>query len=144
MHTPMPCRMPEALAGLLLAAALLSGCSTTPPMAIDNSLLPPNPPATLGNDTGNGSGPGGQQKTVDEQLTELEEVLASSTASFSLGKGDVLSISVYDEPDLTLDSVPVRPDGSSTSCLPTTRPTPIRSPTHGLSLIHISEPTRLC
>ena len=109
MHTPMPCRMPEALAGLLLAAALLSGCSTTPPVAIDNSLLPPNPPATLGNDTG--SGPGGQQKTVDEQLTELEEVLASSAASFSLGKGDVLSISVYDEPDLTLDSVPVRPDG---------------------------------
>ena len=24
MHTPMPCRMPESLAGLLLAAALLS------------------------------------------------------------------------------------------------------------------------
>jgi len=113
MHIPMHCKMPESLAGLLLAATLLSGCATTPPSAVDNSLLPPNPPPSTTNDgdTGSGVGPGGQQKTVEEQLAELDQVLAASTASFSLGKGDVLSISVYDEPDLTLDSVPVRPDG---------------------------------
>jgi polysaccharide export outer membrane protein len=109
MHIPMHCKMPESLAGLLLAATLLSGCATTPPSAVDNSLLPPNPPPSTTND--GDTGPGGQQKTVEEQLAELEEVLASSTASFSLGKGDILSISVYDEPDLTLESVPVRPDG---------------------------------
>ncbi len=113
MYIPMPCKMPESLAGLLLAAALLSGCAATPPAAIDNSLLPPNPPPSLASsdETGTGIGPGGQQKTVEEQLAELEQVLASSQASFQLGKGDILSISVYDEPDLTLDSVPVRPDG---------------------------------
>lgn len=113
MNTPMPCRMHESLAGLLLAAALLSGCAAIPPAVVDNSLLPPDPPPTLANDAdnGNGLGPGGQQKTVEEQLAELDQVLASSQASFSLGKGDVLSISVYDEPDLTLDTVPVRPDG---------------------------------
>jgi polysaccharide export outer membrane protein len=109
MPIPMHCKMPESLAGLLLAATLLSGCATTPPSAVDNSLLPPNPPPSTTND--GDTGPSGQQKTVEEQLAELEEVLASSTASFSLGKGDILSISVYDEPDLTLESVPVRPDG---------------------------------
>ena len=108
MHIPMPCRMPESLTGLLLAAALLSGCATNPPPGVGNGLLPPNPPAKHAGDS---NGPASQKKTVEEQLTELEQILASSEASFQLGKGDVLSISVYDEADLTLDSVPVRPDG---------------------------------
>jgi len=108
MHIPMPCRMPESLTGLLLAAAMLSGCATNPPPGVGNGLLPPNPPAKHAGDS---NGPASQKKTVEEQLTELEQILASSDASFQLGKGDVLSISVYDEADLTLDSVPVRPDG---------------------------------
>ena len=112
MHIPTPCRMPESLAGLLLATVLLSGCAGTPPLTVDNGLLPPNPPASPSMDgDADGNGPGSKQKTVGEQLAELEQVLSSSKASFVLGKGDVLSISVYDEPDLTLDAVPVRPDG---------------------------------
>ena len=111
MTIPMPCRMPESLATLLLAAALLSGCASTPPLTADSGLLPPNPPVDLARNTPEGAIPENQKKTVEEQLAELDQVLASSSASFQLGKGDILSISVYDEPDLTLDSVPVRPDG---------------------------------
>jgi len=112
MDIPMPCRMPESLTGLLLLVALLSGCASAPPLPPGNDLPPPNPPATLDtNSAGEGSDPASRQKTVDEQLAELEQILASTVASFHLGKGAVLSISVYDEPDLTLESVPVRPDG---------------------------------
>mgnify|MGYP001819143275 CR=1 FL=1 len=112
MQSPMPCRMRDALAGLALAV-LLGGCATTPPLPADSDLLPPDPPATLENGSDAGGGPEAinRQKTVEEQLADLEQSLADNTASFKLGKGDVLSISVYDEPDLTLDSVPVRPDG---------------------------------
>ena len=112
MQSPMPCRMRDALAGLALAV-LLGGCATTPPLPADSDLLPPNPPATLENGSDAGGGPEAinRQKTVEEQLADLEQALTENTASFTLGKGDVLSISVYDEPDLTLDSVPVRPDG---------------------------------
>ena len=112
MRSPMPCRMRDALAGLALAV-LLGGCATTPPLPADSDLLPPNPPATLENGSDADGGPEAinRQKTVEEQLADLEQALADNTASFKLGKGDVLSISVYDEPDLTLDSVPVRPDG---------------------------------
>ena len=111
MTIPMPCRMPESLTALLLAAALLSGCASTPPLTADSGLVAPNPPADLARDTPESVVPENQKKTVEEQLAELDQVLASSSASFQLGKGDILSISVYDEPDLTLDSVPVRPDG---------------------------------
>ena len=111
MTIPMPCRMPESLATLLLAAALLSGCASTPPLTADSGLLPPNPPVDLARNTPEGAVAENQKKTLEEQLAELDQVLASSSADFQLGKGDILSISVYDEPDLTLDSVPVRPDG---------------------------------
>ena len=112
MQTPMPCRMRDSLAGLALVV-LLGGCATTPPLPAEGDLLPPNPPATLGNGGDAGEGPEAlnRQKSVEEQLADLEQALAANEASFQLGKGDVLSISVYDEPDLTLDSVPVRPDG---------------------------------
>ena len=108
MQIPMHSRMPESLAGLLLAAALLGGCAGTPPLPADSNIVPPNPPESL---AGQEPELAKRQKTVEEQLAELEQILASTDASFYLGKGDVLSISVYDEPDLSLESVPVRPDG---------------------------------
>ena len=113
MHHPRPSRTAESFAGLLLAALMLGGCASTPPPYVDTGLLPPNPPASLARDSSanDSAGPASQQKTVEQQLAELEQFLAASDASFHLGKGDVLSISVYDEPDLTLESVPVRPDG---------------------------------
>lgn len=50
-------------------------------------------------------------RTVEQQLQELNAIVAASVADFSLGKGDVLAVSVYDEPDLSVDGIPVRPDG---------------------------------
>ena len=113
MYIPMLSRMPESLVGLLLAAALLSGCSATPPLPVDSGLVPPNPPASLAKPSAvvDIEDPDSRQKTVEEELADLQHKLVSTEASFHLGKGDVLSISVYDEPDLTLESVPVRPDG---------------------------------
>jgi polysaccharide export outer membrane protein len=51
------------------------------------------------------------RRTVDEQLEELHQILAANPMGFALGNGDVLSIVVYDEPDLSLEAVPIRPDG---------------------------------
>ncbi|UCC14686.1 MAG: polysaccharide biosynthesis/export family protein [Gammaproteobacteria bacterium] len=51
------------------------------------------------------------RRTVDEQLEELHRVLSEFPSEFALGNGDVLSVVVYDEPDLTLEAVPIRPDG---------------------------------
>jgi len=51
------------------------------------------------------------RQTPEQQLAELQRVVAQTAAEPRLGKGDVLSISVYDEPDLTISEVPIRPDG---------------------------------
>ena len=101
-------RAPEILGGLLLVAALLSGCAGNPTQSTASDIVPPDPPQRL---SGEAPQLAQKQKSVDEQLAELDRILVSTDASFRLGKGDVLSISVYDEPDLSLDSVPIRPDG---------------------------------
>lgn len=51
------------------------------------------------------------RRSVNEQLAELDRIVRESPPNFTLGHGDVLSILVYDEPDLSMDSVPIRPDG---------------------------------
>jgi protein involved in polysaccharide export with SLBB domain len=51
------------------------------------------------------------RQTPEEQLADLQRLVAATAAIPRLGKGDVLSISVYDEPDLTISELPVRPDG---------------------------------
>ena len=52
-----------------------------------------------------------QRLSLEEQLAELNRVVLETRTVPALGKGDVLNISVYDEPDLSVMSVPVRPDG---------------------------------
>ena len=113
MYIPMPCKMSDTLVCLALAVLLMGGCASSPSLPVEGDLLPPDQPASQdrGSNTGQDPQPANKQKTVEQQLAELEQHLAANEASFQLGKGDVLSISVYDEPDLTLESVPVRPDG---------------------------------
>jgi len=51
------------------------------------------------------------RQTPEEQLADLQRLIAEMAAEPRLGKGDVLRISVYDEPDLSISEVPIRPDG---------------------------------
>jgi len=84
----------------LIAAILLLGCASNPP--------PPPPPSA--------TAPPQQQQmprmmTTEEQLAELRRVVVETASAPRLGKSDVLSISVYDEQDLSVRGIPVRPDG---------------------------------
>ncbi|NBC14109.1 MAG: hypothetical protein GVY09_12345 [Gammaproteobacteria bacterium] len=49
--------------------------------------------------------------TTEEKLSRLRQLVAETRLQPTLGKGDVLSISVYDEPDLGVSGIPIRPDG---------------------------------
>lgn len=49
--------------------------------------------------------------TESERLIEIERIKSEPAEPFKLGRGDILYISVYDEPDLTVDGLPIRPDG---------------------------------
>ncbi|MFZ1538744.1 MAG: polysaccharide biosynthesis/export family protein [Chromatiaceae bacterium] len=96
----------SSLAGVLLGT-LVGGCVTTTPMDTSSDAPPPMlaaakppPPQEIS-----------QRKTTEQQLAELNQMVAALNSKPRLGKADILNISVYDEPDLTMDDVPVRPDG---------------------------------
>ena len=84
---------------VLLSALVLSGCASNPPSPPAATPLAPEPPETA------------RLMTTEEQLAALREAVADTTTVPRLGKSDVLSISVYDEPDLSVQGIPVRPDG---------------------------------
>lgn len=88
---------------LALSAAVLTGCAGDPAAprsdAAPTAAMQP-PPIQID-----------KRKSVEEQLADLQRVVAETKTVPRLGKGDVLSISVYDEPELTITGVPVRPDG---------------------------------
>ena len=52
-----------------------------------------------------------QQRTVEQQIEELARISAASPPTFSIGAGDVLAVTVYQEPDLSVERAVVRPDG---------------------------------
>ncbi|MGB0712857.1 MAG: polysaccharide biosynthesis/export family protein, partial [Gammaproteobacteria bacterium] len=47
----------------------------------------------------------------EDQLKTMESLRKLTHIEFTLGKGDVLAVSVYNEPDLSVAGVPIRPDG---------------------------------
>ncbi len=51
------------------------------------------------------------KQDVEEQIASLNRLQRESNYIPKLGKGDVINISVYDEPDLTIEEIPIRPDG---------------------------------
>lgn len=51
------------------------------------------------------------EQTVEEQVAELERLEIEANYVPTLGRGDVLDIAVYDEPDLTISGIPIRTDG---------------------------------
>lgn len=50
-------------------------------------------------------------KTVEDQLAELRAIMSEPAGPFHLGQGDVLSVTVLEEPDLSVERTAVRPDG---------------------------------
>ena len=51
------------------------------------------------------------EQTADEQIAELERLQRETSSVPTLGRGDVINVSVYDEPDLSIKDMPIRPDG---------------------------------
>lgn len=105
------CKMPRQPGWVLFLISLLSGCAATGPAVQDPMLTMPTPPAQLERTRDEAMVATVTEKSAEQQLSELSRILANSPPSFVLGKGDKLSISVYDEADLSLESIPVRPDG---------------------------------
>jgi polysaccharide export outer membrane protein len=102
----MPIDSRSALNLFCLCTVLLGGCATDAP--------PSSPPGQPPLATAPSARPAPQivvRQTPEQQLAELRRIVAETAAEPRLGKGDVLSISVYDEPDLTISEVPIRPDG---------------------------------
>jgi len=102
----MPFDSRRALTCLFLSALVSAGCTSTPVGPAPSGQTPitaapaPEPATQLD-----------LRQTAEQQLADLQRVIAETTTEPRLGKGDVLSISVYDEPDLTISEVPIRPDG---------------------------------
>nr|MBP8284493.1 polysaccharide biosynthesis/export family protein [Chromatiaceae bacterium] len=105
-HPTLSALLASLLAGVLIGT-LLWGCVTMPSAETASSDEPPllvaakpPPPQVIS-----------QRKTSEQQLAELNQMVAALSVQPRLGKADILNITVYDEPDLTMDNVPVRPDG---------------------------------
>ncbi|MCH7506782.1 MAG: polysaccharide biosynthesis/export family protein [Proteobacteria bacterium] len=99
--------MSSAHKNICIAAVLLvsSACSSTRP-GPHQTPLP-------------GPAPSREQVTLPkqdeaQQLAELERIQQESSRTLTLGRGDVINISVYDEADLTISGIPIRPDGRIT------------------------------
>ena len=52
-----------------------------------------------------------KQMSTEEQLSKLDEIRQNTNFEFLMGRGDILAISVYGEPDLNLGDIPIRMDG---------------------------------
>jgi polysaccharide export outer membrane protein len=87
---------------ITVALTLLSACASTKPGPHQTPIEGPAPESefiVL------------PEQTVDEQLAELERLQKEASYIPTLGRGDVIDIAVYDEPDLTIEGIPIRPDG---------------------------------
>lgn len=49
--------------------------------------------------------------SAEEQLEKLKKITSDKAVTPKLGRGDVLNVSVYDEPELNINGIPIRPDG---------------------------------
>lgn len=85
---------------------LLFGCSSKTPNRFEaTALLPESTALVMETEEVK------TLKTTDQLLVELEKVKQRSRPEFKLGKGDILSVSVYGEPDISVAGVPIRIDG---------------------------------
>ncbi|MEM7252804.1 MAG: polysaccharide biosynthesis/export family protein, partial [Pseudomonadota bacterium] len=90
--------------GISVVLVILSGCSTPVSRPPEESARPDG--RELTNADGERVGP-----TDGERKARLDALMSPSDKEFLLGRGDVLAVAVYNEPDLQADGLAVRPDG---------------------------------
>ncbi len=88
----------------ILMTLTISACSST----LGSHQIPVQPPVKPESNAADINPP---SMTPDEQIAKLQTITASDKFIPTLGRGDLLNVSVYDEPDLTINAIPVRPDG---------------------------------
>lgn len=88
----------------ILMTLTISACSST----LGSHQIPVQPPVKPESNAADINPP---SMTPDEQIEKLQTIAASDKFIPTLGRGDLLNVSVYDEPDLTINAIPVRPDG---------------------------------
>jgi len=88
----------------ILMTLTISACSST----LGSHQIPVQPPVKPESNAAKINPP---SMTPDEQIAKLQTIAASDKFIPTLGRGDLLNVSVYDEPDLTINAIPVRPDG---------------------------------
>jgi polysaccharide export outer membrane protein len=95
-------REPSLLFTTILMCTLLAGCNSTSELqTIPQQNIPP--------DTAEIRKP---SMTPEQQLAALTRLADQEITSPTLGRGDILNVSVYDEPDLTIKGILIRPDGN--------------------------------
>ena len=94
--------MPNHRILIVITFLLLSACTSTRPGPHQTPLEGPPPSADMVEIP---------EQTVEEQLAELKQLEEQANYTPTLGRGDVLNIAVYDEPDLTIQGIPIRTDG---------------------------------
>lgn len=85
----------------LSLTVLLAACATTS----DIQKVPPQDSVTQAAEVMS------LAASTEEQLEQLKKITSDKTVTPKLGRGDVLNVSVYDEPELNINGIPVRPDG---------------------------------
>jgi len=95
--------LPDRHTLVFIAVVLLLGaCTSTKPGPHQTPLEGPAPTAEIIKLP---------DQTVEEEIAELERLQQDTDYIPTLGRGDVLDIAVYDEPDLTIEGIPIRTDG---------------------------------
>ena len=103
--------MTTFLVSIVVAAALvLSSCGSPVKAPLPADLKEP-PPLTRSETEKAAPQRINLRMTVEQQLAELNRMIEETRTLPRLGEGDVLNISVYDESDLSISGIPVRPDG---------------------------------
>ena len=85
----------------LSLTVLLAACATTSEI----QKIPPQDSATQAAEVIS------LAASTEQQLEKLKKITSDKTVTPKLGRGDVLNVSVYDEPELNINGIPVRPDG---------------------------------
>ena len=91
---------------LIALLFLLAGCATEPERRPPEKITKPKDESRIAEPV-----LAVKQMSKEEQLSKLDDIRQNMNFEFLMGKGDILAISVYGEPDLNLGEIPIRMDG---------------------------------